>query len=212
MKLSTRLYLLLALTAMPLVSAFAATFTVTVGNNFYSPQTVNVQVGDVVRFVWQAGVHPTVAENGTAWAPFTPSASQLNTDITFNTVGAIPYYCTAHGAPGLPLGQGMNGLINVAQRTPTATLNGRTAGIEISMYPNPSRGQVTVKLDQKAGQDYKLRVSNIIGQEMRVVALKPELTATGLPLDLSDLRAGIYLYRLLVDGKVVSTKRLILQN
>ena len=80
------------------------------------------------------------------------------------------------------------------------------------MYPNPSHGQVTVKLEQKAGADYKLRLSNIIGQEIRTVTLRPELTAAGLPLDLSDLHSGVYFYSLLVDGKVASTKRLVLQN
>ena len=39
---------------------------------------------------------------------------------------------------------------------------------------------------------------------MRTVALRPELSAAGLPLDLSELRAGVYFYSLLVDGKVAS--------
>ena len=63
-----------------------------------------------------------------------------------------------------------------------------------------------------ASQEMRLRVSNIIGQEIRSIALKPELTTAGLPVDLSDLHAGVYFYSLLVDGKVVSTKRLVLQN
>jgi len=42
--------------------------------------------------------------------------------------------------------------------------------------------------------------------------LKPELTEAGLPVDLSSLPNGIYFYSLLVDGKVMTTKRLVLQN
>ena len=137
------------------------------------------------------------------------NSSRSVTLPAFTTIGAYPYHCTAHGAPG----SGQYGILNVKAATPTATLNARAAGVELSVYPNPSRGQVTVQLNQKAGAaDYKLRLSNIIGQEIRTVALKPELTATGLPLDLSDLRAGVYFYSLLVDGKVASTKRLVLQN
>ncbi|MBD2770127.1 T9SS type A sorting domain-containing protein [Hymenobacter sp. BT664] len=93
----------------------------------------------------------------------------------------------------------------------SATVDGRPTAT-LNLYPNPSRGQVTVLLNQKAGADYKLRLSNIIGQEIRSIALKPELTSSGLPLDLSDLRAGVYFYSLLVDGKVTTTRRLILQN
>ncbi len=96
--------------------------------------------------------------------------------------------------------------------TVTATLDPRLTGLALSIFPNPSRGQVTVQLNQKPGADYKLRLSNIIGQEVRAIALKPELTPEGLPVDLSDLHAGMYFYSLLVDGKVISTKRLVLQN
>ncbi|HEX8349507.1 MAG TPA: T9SS type A sorting domain-containing protein [Hymenobacter sp.] len=93
----------------------------------------------------------------------------------------------------------------------TATADGRPTAT-LNLYPNPSRGQVTVQLNQKSGANYKLRVSNIIGQEIRSIALKPELTNAGLPVDLSDLRTGVYFYSLVVDGKVTTTKRLVLQN
>lgn len=211
MKHFTRFFTTVLLLVASLAPAFATTFTVTVGNNFYSPNNVPVLVGDVVRFVWQAGVHPTVSETG-YWQPFTPSASAPTREITFTTAGSFRYYCSAHGAPGLPLGQGQNGLITVSPATPTATLNTRAAGIEVSVFPNPSRGQITVQLTQKAGADYKLRLSNIIGQEVRTIALKPELTTAGLPIDLSDLRTGVYFYSLLVDGRVATTRRLVLQN
>lgn len=211
MKLFTRCLFLLLVLALPLTSAFATTVTVIVGNNFYDPMRVNIRTGDVVRFVWQAGVHPTVSERAGVWQTFIPSASRPTTDITFNTAGSYPYYCSAHGAPGQPLGVGQNGLIVVTAATTTATIDPSLAAA-LTVYPNPSRGQVTVQLTPKPGADYKLRFSNIIGQEIRTVALRPELTVAGLPLDLSELRAGVYFYSLLVDGKVVSTKRLILQN
>ena len=38
------------------------------------------------------------------------------------------------------------------------------------------------------------------------------VVGAGLPLDLSDLHTGVYFFSLLVDGKVMSTKRLVLQN
>ena len=205
----------LALLVMSLAPTLAANITILVGDNFYHGpgnttqdrdiRTINV--GDVVtwRSVGQSS-HPTMSDNG-AWATFPMFPGSADFTRTFSTPGSFPYHCTAHGAPG----QFQYGILTVAGTT-TATLDARAAGLELSIYPNPSHGQVTVKLEQKAGADYKLRLSNIIGQEIRTVALKPELTATGLPLDLSDLRAGVYFYSLLVDGKVASTKRLVLQN
>ncbi|MCB2376017.1 T9SS type A sorting domain-containing protein [Hymenobacter sp. BT635] len=82
----------------------------------------------------------------------------------------------------------------------------------LSLYPNPSKGLVMVSLEQKASENYKLRFSNIIGREVRTIALRPEIGMEGTPVNLSDLPAGVYFYSLLVNDKVVSTKRLILQN
>ena len=220
MKLFTRSVVALALLLASLAPTIAANITILVGDNYYRKPGVTtgdsdfstVAPGDVVTFQYVGQLsHPTVSDIG-AWATIPMNAASPTFTLPaslFTTPGArFPYHCSAHGAPGL----GQYGEITVGPRVATPTLNARTAGIEVSVYPNPTRGQVTVKLDQKAGQDYKLRISNIIGQDVRTVALKPELTAAGLPLDLSDLRAGVYFYSLLVDGKVTSTKRLVLQN
>ena len=215
MQLFTRSMVALALLVMSLAPTLAANITILVGDNFYHGpgnttqdrdlRTINV--GDVVTWhsVGQSS-HPTMSDNG-AWATFSMFPGSADFTRTFSTAGSYPYHCMAHGAPG----QFQYGILTVTG-TATATLDARAAGLELSVYPNPTRGQVTVQLNQKAGADYKLRLSNIIGQEIRTVALRPELTAAGLPLDLSDLRSGVYFYSLLVDGKVASTKRLVLQN
>ena len=206
-----------AMLVLPLVPAFAANITILVGDNYYrGPGTTTgnsdirtITAGDVVTFSYVGqSSHPTASDNG-AWATFPMNAANRTFTLpAFNTVGPFPYHCTAHGAPGV----GQYGILTVVARNPTATLDANATGIIASVYPNPSHGQVTVQLNQKAGQSYQLRLSNIIGQEVRTIALKPELTSAGLPLDLSDLRAGVYFYSLLVDGKAVSTKRLVLQN
>lgn len=87
------------------------------------------------------------------------------------------------------------------------------SGGTLSVFPNPSQGLITVRLTgPQPGLYYQLRLRNIIGQEVRTIALRPELTgAAGLPLDLSDLPAGLYFYSLLVDNKAVLTRRLTLQ-
>ena len=207
-----------AMLVLPLVPTFAANITILVGDNFYhGPGNTNanndaqtITVGDVVtwNYVGQSS-HPTMSDSSpAAWVTFQMNAANQTHAITFNTAGSFPYHCTAHGAPGV----NQYGILTVIARNPTATLDANATGISVSVYPNPSHGQVTVQLNQKAGQSYQLRLSNIIGQEMRTIPLKPELTNAGLPLDLSDLRTGVYFYSLLVDGKAVSTKRLVLQN
>lgn len=81
----------------------------------------------------------------------------------------------------------------------------------LTVFPNPSQGQLTVQLTGQSGQDYKLRLTNILGREVRLLALRPEQAAAGLTVDLAGLPSGLYFYSLLVNDKVVSTKRLTLQ-
>ncbi|HET9506149.1 MAG TPA: T9SS type A sorting domain-containing protein [Hymenobacter sp.] len=81
----------------------------------------------------------------------------------------------------------------------------------LSVFPNPSQGQLTVQLTGQLGQDYKLRLTNILGREVLLLGLHPEQPA-GLSVSLAGLPSGLYFYSLLVNDKVVSTKRLTLQN
>ena len=200
---------MLAILATPSV---AATITVEVGDNFYrgavsGTTTITMATSDILVFQSVGfGTHPTVSSSSpAAWAPFIISPSNPTRTFSARTFapGTYPFFCSAHG--------GQTGTL-IVTGTATSTLDARGAGITLNVFPNPSRGQVTVQLNQKAGPDFKLRISNVIGQEVRTIALKPELTSTGLPVDLSDLRTGLYLYSLVVDGKVVTTKRLVLQN
>ena len=215
MKFSTLLLAVASLVLATLAPTLAANITVQVGDNFYraadGTNTIRMVVGDVLtfQFVGQSS-HPTASDSSpAAWPTFPMNAANPTKVFATNTfvAGTYPFHCNFHGFPG----GGMNGTL-VVTGTATATLDTRAAGLDLTVYPNPSHGQVTVQFTQKAGADYKLRISNVIGQEVRTVALRPELTAAGLPLDLSELRAGVYFYSLLVDGKVAITKRLVLQN
>ena len=82
----------------------------------------------------------------------------------------------------------------------------------LSVFPNPTRGQVTVQMTGQPGQEYKFRLANVLGREVRLLPLRPELATTGFAVDLTGLPTGLYFYSLLVNDKVVSTKRLTLQG
>jgi plastocyanin/glucose/arabinose dehydrogenase len=84
--------------------AEAATVEVKVQNNQFVPQTVNVKVGDTVRWVWEGSGHSVTS--GSSCAP----NGQWNSDIrssgasfqqTFSTVGQFPYFCAPHCSAGM---------------------------------------------------------------------------------------------------------------
>jgi hypothetical protein len=81
----------------------------------------------------------------------------------------------------------------------------------LTVFPNPSRGQLTVQAAGLTGQGYKFRLANVLGREVRLLAFRPEQASEALAVDLSGLPAGLYFYSLLVNDKIVSTKRLTLQ-
>lgn len=81
----------------------------------------------------------------------------------------------------------------------------------LTVFPNPSRGQLTVQAMGLSGQGYKFRLANVLGREVRLLSFRPEQASEALAVDLNGLPAGLYFYSLLVNDKIVSTKRLTLQ-
>jgi plastocyanin len=84
-----------AATEKPKTAKAAASKTVSIGDNFFTPATVTIDVGDTVT--WKnngAAAHTATADNGsfdTGQIPAGQSRSE-----TFSTAGDIPYICTLH--------------------------------------------------------------------------------------------------------------------
>lgn len=76
------------------------------------------------------------------------------------------------------------------------------------LYPNPSRGLVTLELPARAiHRPYEATVSNLQGQVLSRFRVRgPETT-----LHLAGFAPGIYLVQVFQDGQVVHTQRLVLQ-
>jgi len=103
-------------------SSVSQTFDVTVAPGFqfiFSPDTVNISVGDTVRWTWNSGGHSvTGGENCSANSEFC-SPDDMNCGAlnlsdagavyqhTFNTAGTYSYYCVVHCS------RGMVGTVNV---------------------------------------------------------------------------------------------------
>ncbi len=106
----------LGLAAQPASNAAAATMTVSVQDNHYTPPTVTINVGDTVHWAW-AGVNPhTVTATDSSFDSGAPQTSG-SFDHTFNTAGTFTYFCQVHGA------QVMSGTVIVQQAAaPTSTM------------------------------------------------------------------------------------------
>lgn len=107
MKRYTSIITILTFVSMFAIStqSFAVKHVVTVGNFFFSPVNVNVNVGDTIRWVWSAGTHTTTSTPGAipagsaSWdAPITSSNTSYEYKVT--VAGPYAYVCTPH-APGM---------------------------------------------------------------------------------------------------------------
>lgn len=107
-------------------SVSAATHVVDVGPAArFSPATLEVAVGDTVRFRNRGGLHNVVADDLSFRCAHgcdgdghggngAPSGEIWFANVTFPTVGSIGYYCEQHGSPT----DGMRGTIVVLPSTP----------------------------------------------------------------------------------------------
>jgi plastocyanin len=85
-------------------SLFAVTHNVQVGNYYFSPSSLNVEVGDIVKWVWVQGSHTTTSSSIPAGAPSwdEPINSGNQTySYTVTTAGTYDYVCTPHAGMGM---------------------------------------------------------------------------------------------------------------
>ncbi|MFC1719757.1 PKD domain-containing protein [Pseudomonadota bacterium] len=107
------------------VSVQAVTHQVTIGDNFFSPNNLTINVGDTVHWSYSGGMlHDATADDG-SWS--SPTSSNINYSRTFNSVGEVLYHCSVHSLPGRNINTNMNGRINVIQananQAPTANFS-----------------------------------------------------------------------------------------
>lgn len=208
MKNFTVLLVLLALLAAG-PAARAATITILVGDNYYSPLNATARVGDVVKWQYVTGSsmsHPTSSDTK-AWSTFVINSATPTYSMTVGTAGYFPYHCDLHGAPGL----GMYGTLTVNSALPTLPAQALTAALLV--YPNPASKTVNLLVGGAQASDHTaVQMYNLLGRLVHTREVSPVEVGQELPLDVADLPAGIYFCRLLVHGRMVASQRLLLLN
>lgn len=81
----------------------------------------------------------------------------------------------------------------------------------LSAYPNPATASVNVAYDLSGFRtaNTRLVITNLVGS--KVVTRSISGTSGKVNVDISNLDAGIYFYSIEADGKIVSTKKLIVK-
>jgi plastocyanin len=121
-KFNYTIFTLTLLVGMALYTpAFAVTHTVQVGNYYFNPSSLNVQVGDIVKWVWVVGSHTTTSSSVPAGAatwdePITSGNQTYSYTVT--TAGTYNYVCTPHAGMGMVASFVASSATNTLQVTP----------------------------------------------------------------------------------------------
>lgn len=79
----------------------------------------------------------------------------------------------------------------------------------LSVYPNPSRGTITVDLSKTHSKNTNLTVNNVLGKEVKKIALKG--TEAYYTFDLSECQDGVYFIKVKSDAGQ-KTQRVVLRK
>lgn len=176
------------------------THTVSVQGTSFSPSTLEIKPGDIVRWVNDnSGFHNI---NGSAASyPTNPvgfidsEQTRLNFEyeFTFTELGTYGYHCDEHGTPT----SGMKGVITVAN--PTAVEESDRGWFSVGEpHPNPFSGSTSVEVRVETAQNVRAAVYDAAGREVALIF--DGLIAADSPKVLTwtpaDLASGLYAIRL----------------
>lgn len=194
-----------ALLSILFMNAYATIHVVSVSNFQFSPNTLNVNVDDTVRFTWVSGTHTTTSvsiPNGAAtWdSPMTSGVNQFDYKVT--VAGNYGYKCTPHQ------GMGMVGGFVASVSTGIHDLN--TDEIT-TLYPNPFSGELFIEQGNEQPEYTQVSISDILGKQIKSISIE-SLSVVSIGkrrIDVAELPKGIYFVTLKGNGAKSKTIRLV---
>lgn len=86
--------------------------TIEVSDFQYTPQFLDIDLGDTVRFIWVSGNHPTISGasgmGDNAFEAISMNSTNPQADLILNSAGSYEYFCVLHYES-----DSMYGIINV---------------------------------------------------------------------------------------------------
>ena len=80
-----------------------------------------------------------------------------------------------------------------------------------NLYPNPASDYADIDFQMStSNQEVKIVVYNILGQEIKELILDKD--QRNARISLRDINSGMYMYQLMIDGRSIVTKKLIVRK
>ena len=188
--------------------ALATVTTVTIGDFFFSQDTITVNVGDTVRWT-NTGIHTHTTTSNTGVWDSGLMANGVTFEFQFNSAGSFPYICTLH--PTL-----MKGLIISTDLTGVRDEGGFPSTFSLRQnYPNPFNPTTSIRYGLSEDSHVTLTIYNMLGQPIATLVNEQqsagyrEVVWNGTNDAGETIVSGIYIYRL-ATGKYTATRRMVL--
>ena len=168
---------------------------------FYNPQTLTINVGDIVRWTNTSGTHNVNGNttlfpaNPQGFSSGNPQSGNWTFEFTFTIAGVYNYHCTQQGHSATQFGT-----ITVLNPTVVAEQTVRS----IALFPIPASDVLTLDLG-----DLQVDRAEIVMLDGRVVAAHGINGNAKVDLPTARLPAGNYILRLLVMAGTVVTRPFI---
>jgi len=184
--------------------------------NTFPVNEVNVYYSNDCGEVWRdlgSLTNVQVANSGLYTTNFIPTTAQWNdTIMTKNQLknDNIKFkfeYVTNGNANNFYLDNIMIG------EAATLMLPNSTIASRLSIYPNPTNGQTFIELNNLADKEVEVKLVNILGAEIMHL-FSGEIVSNYYMInniDLSHLETGIYFVKVVADGDIIMTDKLILK-
>ena len=205
MKLAISLCALLAFTTISAKTHLIA-FGGALGNNYVPLALPEVHIGDTVRWEGEFSAHPLTSDTIPVGA--TPFANDAGTVFEYvpTVEGIYGYHCQFHGAMGVGMFGGFQVVSASVKQTKTVE------GELLQNYPNPAQGTTTMSFTLTKSTKVNLGVFTLDGKEVANVAQGTLSQGQhSYTLDVSSLPAGLYFYRLFVNGEAITRELVVVK-
>jgi len=81
--------------------------------------------------------------------------------------------------------------------------------VDVSIYPNPTRGIATIELEEAEDQDADIRIFNVQGSEIVSTMSNKQKK---VEINLENQKSGMYLAMITINGQVISRKIMVQNN
>lgn len=185
---------------------------VMVSNFVFTPQDINVTVGDTVEWQWVEGTHTTTSDSITGidvWdSPISSSVPVFS--VVIRTSGLHNYHCTPHQSLG------MIGSITATMPTEIQETDQLPFHFTLAQnFPNPFNPSTMIMYNLTSPAFVTLKVYNSLGNEVAVLVNRYQ--NSGEHMEVFDigktqgLASGVYFYRLKAGGFEQTRKMMLLK-